>query len=153
MPSLQLISANEVEIKEVQWLWYPYVPYGKITLLQGDSGDGKSCFVLALCALLTSGKPLPFQSCGQPPISVIYQKEPSPMIFQGRPLLLSYSVSGFRPSQAAFPVFAPSPDTGVPSSSPALCAARRQIPRIPAFRQACGILRPPDSACAFRLCP
>ena len=41
MSSLQLISANEVEVKEVQWLWYPYIPYGKITLLQGDPGDGQ----------------------------------------------------------------------------------------------------------------
>lgn len=73
MSDLQLISASEVEVKEVQWLWYPYIPYGKITLLQGDPGDGKSSFVLALCALLTSGSPLPFQPRGQPPANVIYQ--------------------------------------------------------------------------------
>ncbi|MCM1297733.1 MAG: AAA family ATPase [Muribaculaceae bacterium] len=73
MKPLQLISANEIEVKEVQWLWYPYIPSGKITLLQGDPGDGKSSFVLALCALLTSGQPLPFQPRGQPPVNVIYQ--------------------------------------------------------------------------------
>ena len=39
---LELIKASDVEIKEVEWLWYPYIPYGKVTVLQGDSGDGKS---------------------------------------------------------------------------------------------------------------
>lgn len=33
---------SNVEKKEIKWLWYPYIPYGKITLLQGEPGDGKS---------------------------------------------------------------------------------------------------------------
>ena len=33
---------STVEKQEVEWLWYPYIPYGKLTLLQGDPGDGKS---------------------------------------------------------------------------------------------------------------
>lgn len=32
---------NTVSSKEVDWLWYPYIPYGKITILQGDPGEGK----------------------------------------------------------------------------------------------------------------
>lgn len=32
---------ESVTASEVEWLWYPYIPYGKITLLQGDPGDGK----------------------------------------------------------------------------------------------------------------
>ena len=24
----------------VEWLWYPYIPYGKFTVLQGDPGEG-----------------------------------------------------------------------------------------------------------------
>lgn len=32
---------NAVSSKEVDWLWYPYIPYGKITILQGDPGEGK----------------------------------------------------------------------------------------------------------------
>ena len=31
---------NAVSSKEVDWLWYPYIPYGKITILQGDPGEG-----------------------------------------------------------------------------------------------------------------
>ena len=30
---------NAVSSKEVDWLWYPYIPYGKITILQGDPGE------------------------------------------------------------------------------------------------------------------
>lgn len=37
---LKLIRMNEVEATEIDWLWYPYVPYGKITVIQGDPGDG-----------------------------------------------------------------------------------------------------------------
>ena len=57
---LELIKASEIEPKEIEWLWYPFIPYGKVTLLQGDPGDGKSTFMLTIAALLTRGEPLPF---------------------------------------------------------------------------------------------
>ena len=37
---------NAVSSKEVDWLWYPYIPYGKITILQGDPGEGKSTMMM-----------------------------------------------------------------------------------------------------------
>ena len=40
--ALEIIRASEIEPKEVKWLWYPYIPFGKVTLLQGDPGDGKN---------------------------------------------------------------------------------------------------------------
>lgn len=71
---LSIIKANQIQPKEVQWLWYPYIPYGKITLLQGDPGDGKSRFILTIAALLTQGLPLPFQEGpASRPITVLYQ--------------------------------------------------------------------------------
>ena len=57
---LEVIKASEIEPKEVKWLWYPYIPYGKVTLLQGDPGDGKSKLMLSIAALLSKGEPLPF---------------------------------------------------------------------------------------------
>ena len=30
---LEIIKASEIEPKEVKWLWYPYIPFGKVTLL------------------------------------------------------------------------------------------------------------------------
>ena len=52
---LEVIKASEIEPKEVKWLWYPYIPFGKVTLLQGDPGDGKSKLMLSIAALLSKG--------------------------------------------------------------------------------------------------
>lgn len=45
-----LMSMAEVEKETIEWLWYPYIPYGKITKIQGNPGDGKtnslSCTVI-----------------------------------------------------------------------------------------------------------
>jgi len=50
---------SEVTAQSVDWLWYPYIPYGKLTLLQGDPGEGKSTFAIHLAAALTRGDRLP----------------------------------------------------------------------------------------------
>ena len=41
-PELELIKASEITLTEVEWLWYPYIPFGKVTILEGNPGDGKS---------------------------------------------------------------------------------------------------------------
>ena len=50
---------SNVTAKPIEWLWYPYIPFGKITIIQGDPGEGKSTFVLNLVSLLTQVKPMP----------------------------------------------------------------------------------------------
>lgn len=50
---------SNVTPKPVDWLWYPYIPVGKLTVIQGDPGEGKSTFVLSLVSLLTNGAPMP----------------------------------------------------------------------------------------------
>ncbi len=54
----RLINMEDVEAREVNWLWYPYIPYGKLTIVQGDPGEGKTTFILYLAALLTKGEAL-----------------------------------------------------------------------------------------------
>lgn len=72
--TLEIIKASDIKPKEVKWLWYPYIPFGKVTLLQGDPGDGKSKFMLSLAALLSNGDPLPFSDEEKKePITIIYQ--------------------------------------------------------------------------------
>lgn len=71
-PMLKLISATEIEPQEIKWLWYPFIPYGKVTLLQGDPGDGKSTFMLTLAAILSSANPLPQMIGPTKPVNVIY---------------------------------------------------------------------------------
>ena len=70
---LKLIRMNEVEATEIDWLWYPYIPYGKITVIQGDPGDGKTTCVLAIAAALTTGAALPESKAAAEPMSVIFQ--------------------------------------------------------------------------------
>ena len=50
---------GEIRAEEVKWLWYPYLPRGKLTIVQGDPGEGKTTFVLAIIAALTRGEALP----------------------------------------------------------------------------------------------
>jgi hypothetical protein len=69
----RLIRISDIPSEQVQWLWYPYIPYGKVTIIQGDPGEGKTSFVLAMIALLTNGEPLPEEEAASPPINVIYQ--------------------------------------------------------------------------------
>ncbi|MCL2672476.1 MAG: AAA family ATPase [Clostridiales bacterium] len=72
--NVTLITMSDVQTEPVRWLWKPYIPYGKITLVQGDPGDGKTKFVLAIAALLTNGKPMSESEPPEsPPQTVIYQ--------------------------------------------------------------------------------
>ena len=50
---------SNVSAKPVEWLWYPYIPFGKLTVIQGDPGEGKSTFVLNLVSILTNGQMMP----------------------------------------------------------------------------------------------
>ena len=70
---LKIINMQDVEATEVKWLWYPYIPYGKITIIQGDPGEGKTTLVLNLAALLTRGEKLPESEQASEPINVLYQ--------------------------------------------------------------------------------
>ena len=71
---LKLICMEDVETKEVEWLWYPYIPYGKITVIEGDPGEGKTTLVLKLAALLSRGESLPCDDdIPYDPINIIYQ--------------------------------------------------------------------------------
>lgn len=72
MSDLQLINMSDVEATAVQWLWYPYIPFGKLTIMQGDPGEGKTHLILAVTARLTKGEALP-QAEPMPPANVIYQ--------------------------------------------------------------------------------
>lgn len=71
---LKLIHMEDVVSKEVEWLWYPYIPYGKITIIEGDPGEGKTTLVLMLAAALSRGLPLPCDDDkAYEPIHIIYQ--------------------------------------------------------------------------------
>lgn len=57
-PPLKLINMESVEVEEIKWLLYPFIPYGKVTIIQGDPGEGKTTMVLQIIAKLTRGEPI-----------------------------------------------------------------------------------------------
>ena len=73
MAELKIISMDEVPVEEVEWLWYPYIPFGKLTIIHGDGGEGKTTLILQLAAMLSRGEKLPCDSTEREPIKVIYQ--------------------------------------------------------------------------------
>jgi len=56
----------------VQWLWHPYIPFGKLSIIQGDPGEGKTTLALRLAAACSTGIPLPGMEPMEP-FNVIYQ--------------------------------------------------------------------------------
>jgi hypothetical protein len=72
----RLVRLADVDPESVQWLWEPYIPLGKITLLEGNPGVGKTFLALGLAAAVSRGWPLPRAdgSSGKPstPSTVLY---------------------------------------------------------------------------------
>lgn len=69
---LKLLKMLDIQVREVDWLWYPYIPFGKLTIIHGDPGEGKTTFALHLAAACSTGTPLPNMDTIAP-ITVIYQ--------------------------------------------------------------------------------
>jgi len=70
---LNLIRMSDIEAKEVEWLWYPFIPYGKLTIIQGDPGDGKTTMVLNIAAAVSRGEGFDEGMNITEPMNVIYQ--------------------------------------------------------------------------------
>ncbi len=71
---VKMISMDTIEREEVKWLWKPYIPYGKITIVQGDPGEGKTSFVLKLTSELSRGRCFEDEiEVKRDPINIIYQ--------------------------------------------------------------------------------
>ena len=66
---------DNIKSKEIDWLWYPYLPYGKITIIQGDPGEGKTTMLLSLISYLSNGNPLPFSYTKMTAVSIYQNAE------------------------------------------------------------------------------
>ena len=69
---LELTKLEDVAEEKVDWLWYPYIPFGKVTIIQGDPAQGKTHLLLKIAAQCTTGDPFPDRKSFEP-FSVIYQ--------------------------------------------------------------------------------
>ena len=88
MSNLKLINMEDVKVEEVKWLIYPFIPYGKITIIQGDPGEGKTTLVLQIIARLTKGESIVNEEAKEP-INVIYQTAEDGLADTIKPRLLS----------------------------------------------------------------
>ena len=70
--TVKIIRMSDVELTPVEWLWKPYLPFGKLSVLQGNPGEGKTYFAMHLTAACTNGKLLPNMERMEP-FNVIYQ--------------------------------------------------------------------------------
>ena len=70
---LNLIKMSDIQSEEIEWLWYPFIPYGKLTIIQGDPGDGKTTLALNIAAKLSRGESLDEEMKISEPINIIYQ--------------------------------------------------------------------------------
>lgn len=69
----QLKLYSNVTESSVDWLWYPYIPFGKITLIQGDPGCGKSTLMMSIISAVSNGSVAPDGRKLKKPMHVIYQ--------------------------------------------------------------------------------
>ncbi len=70
---LKMIYLSEVESQQIKWLWYLFISYGKLLIVQGDPGDGKSTLILNIAAKLSMGERIDENMNITEPVNVIYQ--------------------------------------------------------------------------------
>ena len=98
-PNLKLINMEQVEVEKIDWLLYPFIPFGKVTIVQGDPGEGKTTMVLQIIAKLTKGEAVIPSGSDEPaleektmdlePVNVIYQTAEDGLGDTIKPRLLS----------------------------------------------------------------
>ena len=69
----QLRLYSSITETSVDWLWYPYIPFGKLTLIQGDPGCGKSTLMMNIISAVSNGSFVPDGRRLKKPMHVIYQ--------------------------------------------------------------------------------
>ena len=58
------VKLSEVETQQIDWLWQRRIPLGKITILDGDPGIGKSLLAITIAACVSTGRPMPDSTPG-----------------------------------------------------------------------------------------
>ena len=86
--AVPMIRMSEVQQTEVDWLWYPYIPFGKLTIIQGNPGEGKTFFAMQLAAACTNRKFLPQMESFEP-FNMIFQTAEDGLGDTVKPRLLS----------------------------------------------------------------
>lgn len=57
--SLRVACMADIQPQKVTWLWFPFIPKGKLTIIEGDGGIGKSWLTCAIATAISCGFGLP----------------------------------------------------------------------------------------------
>jgi hypothetical protein len=68
---IRFVPASQLQPRSVSWLWPGRLAKGKLSILEGDPGLGKTLVCLDLCARLTTGRAFPDGSPGAEPANAI----------------------------------------------------------------------------------
>src|SRR5215207_3006187 len=68
---LEVLCLADVQAKPIEWLWKNWVAVGKVSILAGEGGIGKSTILCDLAARTTTGNTWPDHEAGTVPGSVI----------------------------------------------------------------------------------
>lgn len=63
---MRIVALRDVPMHPVRWMWRNYFPFGKLVVIDGYPGQGKSTLVLDIAARLSRGAPMPDGSAGGP---------------------------------------------------------------------------------------
>ena len=70
-PRVEAVALDRANMKPVTWLWPGRIPRGKITMLDGDPGLGKSTAAFDLAARVSTGAPMPMSALMTDPANVL----------------------------------------------------------------------------------
>src|SRR5258708_3452030 len=71
------VKLSEVKTQQIDWLWQRRIPLGKITILDGDPGMGKSLLAINIAACISTGRPMPDDTPGRQGSTILIAPEDS----------------------------------------------------------------------------
>ena len=69
----KVVNFDEIKPEEVEWLWYPYIPLGKLTIIAGEAGIGKTFTESKVAAIISTGESFPGENEKRSPRIVCIQ--------------------------------------------------------------------------------
>lgn len=73
------IKYSDVETKQIDWLWFPYLPKGMVSIIQGDPKCGKTFMLIDIISRITRGDYKPLSDEKFDVGNVIFQNSDDPI--------------------------------------------------------------------------
>ena len=70
-PPARVRCVGDLVTREIAWLWPGRLALGKLAIVEGDPGLGKSLLTLDLCARLSTGRPFADEAAAPEPAAAL----------------------------------------------------------------------------------